>query len=116
MKYQSINKETFPQLFESPLYTKILSLIGTGRDEGIHVREISRAADLDERSVRKAIETIRRAGVVIVTDCLSGYWYPDTLEELRLYIRQEERRGKSTFYTLKSARKLYKQCIEEASE
>ena len=109
MSFQKIDRETFPQLFESPLYVKILSLIGTGWEQGVHVRDICRATELDDRGARKAIETIRRAGVVVCTDCLHGYFYPETLEELGLYVRQEERRGRSTFYTLKAARQLYKQ-------
>lgn len=115
MSFQRIDKETFPQLFESPLFVKIMSLIGTGWEQGVHVRDICRATGLDDRGARKAIETIRRAGVVVCTDCLHGYFYPETLEELGLYVRQEERRGRSTFYTLKAARQLYKQHGGEAS-
>lgn len=115
MSFQKIDKETFSQLFESPLHVKILSLIGTGWEQGVHVRDICRATELDDRGARKAIEAIRRAGVVVCTDCLHGYYYPETLEELGQYVRQEERRGRSTFYTLKAARQLYRQRSEEAS-
>ena len=115
MSFQKIDKETFPQLFASPHYVKILSLIGTGWKKGVHVRDICRATELDDRGARRAIEAIRRAGVVVCTDCLHGYYYPETLEELELYVRQEERRGRSTFYTLKAARQLYKQHSGEAS-
>ena len=109
MSFQKIDSETFPQLFESPLYERILSIIGRGKDQGIHVKDICRATELDDRGARKTIETMRRAGVVICSDCLHGFYYPETLEELRLYVRQEERRGRSHFYTLKAARQLYKQ-------
>lgn len=115
MSFQKIDKETFPQLFESPLYERILSLIGTGWGQGVHVRDICRATELNDREARKAIEAIRRAGVVVCTDCLHGYYFPETLEELGQYVRQEERRGRSTFYTLKAARQLYKQRSKEAS-
>lgn len=110
MSFQRIDKETFPQLFESPIYTKILALIGTGWEQGVHVKDICRATGLDDRGARRAIEAIRRAGVVVCTDCLHGYYYPETLEELRLYVRQEERRGRSTLCTLQAAQRLYKQC------
>lgn len=115
MSFQRIDKETFPQLFNSPLYVKILSLIGTGGEQGVNVRDISRATELDDRGARRAIEAIRRAGVVICADCLHGYYYPETLEELERYVRQEERRGRSTFFTLKSARRLYRHYSKEAS-
>ncbi|MBQ8767174.1 MAG: hypothetical protein IJZ16_10270 [Clostridia bacterium] len=110
---QEINKNTFPQLYDSSLYERILSLLGTGRGAGIHVRDICKVTGLDDRAVRKAIETIRRAGVVICTNGLDGYFYPESMEELRLYIRQEERRGRSTFYTLKAARRLYQKQSKE---
>lgn len=103
---QKVNKETFPQLFENPTLTRILSLLGAGREEGLHVRDICRATGLEDRATRKCIETIRRAGVVVCTNGLDGYFFPETTEELRLYVRQEERRGRSTFYTMKAAKAL----------
>ena len=77
-------------------------------NEGIHVEDLSRATELDNRTARKAVEEIRRAGIVICMDCKHGYYFPESIEELRLYVQQEERRGRSTFYTLKTARLLYK--------
>ena len=102
MEIQQVNEQVFPQLYRVTLYAEILSLLGAGRDGGTQVREICRA-----------IEEIRRLGVVICTDCLHGYYYPDTLDELRRYIRQEERRGSSTFQTLDSARKLLQEQEEQ---
>lgn len=43
---------------------------------------------------------------------LTGISSPETLDELRLYVRQEERRGRSTFYTLGSARRLLQELEE----
>lgn len=111
---QNICKETFPQLYEVPQFEKILSLLGTGREAGLHIRDICRATGFDDRTARKAIETIRRAGVVVCTNGLDGYFFPETLDELRLYIRQEERRGRSLFYTMKAARALYQELAEVA--
>ena len=115
MSFQKIDKETFPQVFENPLHVQILAMFGEGWEQGIHVRDICRSTGLTDRDARRAVEAIRREGVVICTDCLHGYYFPETLEELGLYVRQEERRGRSTFYTLKAARQLYKQRREAAS-
>jgi len=49
---------------------------------------------------------------VVVCNSLDGYFFPETLDELRLYVRQEERRGRSTFYTLGSARRLLQELEE----
>lgn len=115
MSLQKVNRETFPQLYEVPLYERILSLLGTGREAGLHISDICRATELENREARRCIETIRRAGVSICTNGRDGYFFPETMEELRLYVRQEERRGRSTFYTMKAARALYKE-LSEVSE
>ena len=112
MEIQQVNEQVFPQLYRVTLYAEILSLLGAGRDGGTQVREICRVTGKGNRAVRKAIEEIRRLGVVICTDCLHGYYYPDMLEPRR-YIRQEERRGSSTFQTLDSARKLLQEQEEQ---
>ena len=92
MPYQQIDKEHYPQLYKNKRQRVVLSAIGTGREQGAHLRDLHRATGFGERSVRKVIEDIRRAGVVVV--------------------RQEERRGRSTFYTLGSARRLLQELEE----
>lgn len=111
MAYQQINEEHFPHLYKNKQQRVVLSAIGTGREQGAHLRDIHRATGFGERTVRKVIEDIRRAGVV-VCNSLDGYFFPETLDELRLYVRQEERRGRSTFYTLGSARRLLQELEE----
>jgi len=90
MPYQQIDKEHYPQLYKNKRQRVVLSAIGTGREQGAHLRDLHRATGFGERSVRKVIEDIRRAGVV-VCNSLDGYFFPETLDELRLYVRQEER-------------------------
>jgi len=53
---------------------------------------------------------------VVVCNSLDGYFLPETLDKLRLYVRQEERRGRSTFYTLGSARRLLQELEEVADD
>lgn len=111
MPYQQIDKEHYPQLYKNKRQRVVLSAIGTGREQGAQLRDLHRATGFGERSVRKVIEDIRRAGVV-VCNSLDGYFFPETLDELRLYVRQEERRGRSTFYTLGSARRQLQELEE----
>lgn len=113
MALQEVTEKTFPELYTHPIYSKILFLLGEGLDNSLQVRELCKFTGLSNRTVRKAIETIRRAGVCIVTDQMHGYWLPETIEELQRYIRQEERRGHSTFYTLKTAKRLYSSLTSE---
>lgn len=104
---QTIDKEAFPELFESALYKRILSMIGTGKEQGTHVIDICRATDLDNREARRAIETIRRAGVIVCTDCFHGYFYPETMDELGDYIQQEFHRACSILEILQCASEKY---------
>ena len=112
MPLQLINEQKYPDLFSNTAYRQILSMIRNGRLEGVHLRELTKATGLSERSTRKAIEEIRRAGVVICTDCLHGYYYPENIRELSSYIRQEQRRGYSTLHTLSAAKSLYSELQE----
>ena len=82
MPYQQIDKEHYPQLYKNKRQRVVLSAIGTGREQGAHLRDLHRATGFGERSVRKVIEDIRRAGVV-VCNSLDGYFFPETLDELR---------------------------------
>ena len=115
MPYQQIDKEHYPQLYKNKRQRVVLSAIGTGREQGAHLRDLHRATGFGARSVRKVIEDIRRAGVV-VCNSLDGYFFPETLDKLRLYVRQEERRGRSTFYTLGSAQRLLQELEEVADD
>ena len=75
MPYQQIDKEHYPQLYKNKRQRVVLSAIGTGREQGAHLRDLHRATGFGERSVRKVIEDIRRAGVVVCnTICIeNGY-------------------------------------------
>ena len=67
--------------------------------------ELLEATGLPDRVFRKGIEALRRAGVVVCSGD-RGYYLPGSLEEVQGYIRQEEARARSTFFTLNSARQL----------
>ena len=82
----------------------LLSLIGYGADNGIHLADLVRLTGLESRIVRKRIETLRRRGYVICAD-ESGYYYPTSFLELSRYIRRTERQAKSILFTLKAARR-----------
>lgn len=111
---QTVNDNTFPELYSIPLYKQILLIIGKGKEQGIHLKELCKFTGTEERAARKAIEAIRRKGVVICSTALDGYFLPETIEELKQYLRQEEHRGRSTFFTIKSARKLLQELNEVA--
>ena len=83
---------------------KILSLIGAGEENAIHLSDLMRITGIGNREIRKCIETLRRNGAVIISN-KNGYFKPLRSYEDDRYVRQETGRAKSIFYTLKAARK-----------
>lgn len=83
---------------------KILSLIGAGEENAIHLSDLMRITGIGNREIRKYIETLRRNGAVIISN-KNGYFQPLRSYEVDRYVRQETGRAKSIFYTLKAARK-----------
>ncbi len=84
--------------------SKILSLIGEGESEAVSLRSLSILSGEEERHLRKEIEEYRRAGIPVLSG-MNGYYFPETAEEIREYIRKEEKRARSIFYTLRGAKK-----------
>ena len=83
--------------------TKILSCIGAGEENAVHLCDLMKITGLDNRELRKHIETIRRSGAVIISN-QNGYFRPLRQHEVHKYVKQETSRAKSIFYTLKAAR------------
>lgn len=85
------------------LRNKLLALIGAGEENAIHLIDLIKLTGLGNRELRKYIELLRRDGIVIISN-KNGYFRPLRDEETKQYIKQETRRAKSIFYTLKAAR------------
>ena len=84
---------------------RIMSLISYGEDNAIHLSDLVRITGVDERLLRKCIESIRRSGIVIAASD-QGYFLPDNLGELRSYRAREEHRAESILLTLKATREM----------
>lgn len=84
-------------------------LIPTGSDNAVSMHDLSLSSGLDERSVRKAIELLRRSGQVIVSN-EHGYFFPDGSNadyiEVRNYVARMTQRAETTFLCLHGARAL----------
>lgn len=93
----------------------LLSLIGYGADNGIHLADLVRLTGLESRIVRKRIETLRRSGHVICAD-ESGYYFPSTYAELSHYVRRTEKQARSIFLTLRSARRRLAELSSDGDE
>lgn len=94
---------------------RILQAIGTGEKNAANVEQLSMITGLNDRELRKAVETLRRDGYVIISS-ESGYYYPETVEEVKRYISKESKRARSIFFTLRSARELLNKWTDSGSE
>ena len=94
--------------FETEPYSRILSAIGEGQENAVHLSELIRISGMTDRELRKTIEYLRRQGVVIISGN-SGYYFPADETELKAFVRQEEHRAKSILVTLRPAKRyLYR--------
>lgn len=86
----------------------ITDVIPTGEERAISMAALARALDITERDVRKAILQARMAGSIIAGTG-SGYFIPDTDEELLTYYRIAKARGLTTLASLKATRRELKE-------
>ena len=94
--------------FETEPYRRILSAIGEGQENAVHLSELIRISGMTDRELRKTIEYIRRQGIVIISGN-SGYYFPADEAELKAFVRREEHRAKSIIVTLRPAKRyLYR--------
>ena len=94
--------------FEAEPYRRILSAIGEGQENAVHLSELIRISGITDRELRKTIEYIRRQGIVILSGN-SGYYFPADEAELKAFVRREEHRAKSIIVTLRPAKRyLYR--------
>ena len=104
------NSET-ERYFETEPYRRVLLRIGDGKENTVHLSELTRYSGIPDRQIRKIIEFLRRQGIVIISSN-NGYYFPADITELEDYVRREEHRARSTFFTLKAARQLLKKMRE----
>ena len=83
----------------------IASILSTGEAYAVSRSELAAMLGEHERTVRRAIELMRRNGTVICSS-EQGYFYPETCAELKAYIHREESRARQTNSVLTSARAL----------
>ena len=74
--------------------TAILDYLAVGSHSAKHLNELCRLTGKNERVIRQEIEMLRADGAVICSD-ERGYFLPETVDELRTYVRQERARVRS---------------------
>lgn len=80
----------------------ICKAIGTGEENAVSLKDLMELTDLKARDVHHCIEDMRSGGAVICSSN-SGYFYPETEEELRRYVRREHARASAIMKNTRAA-------------
>ena len=83
----------------------LLTLIGYGADNGIHLADLVRLTGLSRGSFERGSRRSADRVCVIAPTERAGYYYPSTYAELSHYVKRTEKQAKSILFTLKAARR-----------
>lgn len=72
----------------------ISDLLHEGAENGTALTELVQLTGEDERSIRRRIQTERKAGKLILSDCKSGYFLPTSTLDIQRFIRSMSRRSR----------------------
>ena len=65
-----------------------LSFLRVGRSRGVKCYDLADMMGLDERTLRRKIQSERKTGAVIMADCKNGYFLPEGPADVQAFIRQ----------------------------
>lgn len=65
----------------------ISDLLHPGAENALTLRELVQLTGEDERSIRRRIQAERKAGKLILSDCMHGYFLPASEQNARRFIR-----------------------------
>lgn len=72
----------------------ISDLLHEGAENGTTLAELVQLTGEDERSIRRRIQTERKAGKLILSDCKSGYFLPTSTLDIQRFISSMSRRSR----------------------
>lgn len=92
MTTTSTQKHTTPAAENQPF--RVSDLLQQGAENAISRRDLMSLTGLSDRELRLTIETERRHGTPILSDCIGGYFLPGNQSELDRCVRSLRRRAK----------------------
>lgn len=92
----------------------VTDYIGIGHENSITREDLCKLTNLTDREVRECISVARRNVPILNLQDGCGYFVPTKKEVayLRKYIRQETKRAKSIFWSMRAARRELKKLGE----
>lgn len=82
-----VNHSTIDSITDGGKTLQISEMLRVGAENGIKLPELVKLTGQEERIVRRRIQAERKAGKLILSDCLHGYFLPATEQEARRFIR-----------------------------
>lgn len=83
----AVNHSAIDSIMDSRKTLQIFELLHVGAENALTLRELVQLTGEDERSIRRRIQAERKAGKLILSDCLHGYFLPASEQEARRFIR-----------------------------
>ena len=83
----AVNHSTSNFITDGGKTLQIFELLHVGAENALTLRELVQLTGEDERSIRRRIQAEQKAGKLILSDCLHGYFLPATEQEARRFIR-----------------------------
>lgn len=82
----AVNHSAFDFITGGDKTLHISDLLHPGAENGVKLTELAALTNQDERIVRRRIQAERKAGKLILSDCLHGYFLPASEQEARRFI------------------------------
>ena len=87
------NHSSFDSTTSAAKAPQIFSLLQTGAENGVTLRELVAMTGMNERLVRLKIQQERKAGKLILSNNRDGYFLPECPEDVRRFARSMSRRA-----------------------
>ena len=89
----SVNHSSFDSTTSAVKAPQIFSLLQTGAENGVTLRELVALTGMNERLVRLKIQQERKAGKLILSNNRDGYFLPECPEDVLHFARSMSRRA-----------------------
>ena len=98
-----VNHSAFDSITDGGKTLHISDSLRTGAENGTTLQELVKMTGQDERIVRRRIQAERKAGKLILSDCLHGYFLPERPEDVQRFARSMGRRAAEIAHIARAA-------------
>ena len=88
-----VNHSSFDSTTSAAKAPQIFSLLQTGAENGVTLRELVALTGMNERLVRLKIQQERKDGKLILSNSKDGYFLPENPEDVQCFARSVLRRA-----------------------